>query len=196
MKPPPGQSVSTAGGCSRSSTGAGRRARRPTARTTWWSACCAGVLAVEHTLLEGGRGSSVIRQRMEFEELMRERFEGVIERATGRRVIGFMSGNRRTRQGRGWSPATTSRTTSTARASPGTPSPPRARRTHRPTRRSARRRLLAPLTRARSTDARSAPGRGSRPSPPGTLRRHRLDLAAHRGGQASRSRPRPDADAA
>ena len=24
---------------------------------------------------------------------MRERFEGVIERATGRRVIGFMSGN-------------------------------------------------------------------------------------------------------
>jgi hypothetical protein len=30
---------------------------------------------------------------MEFQELMRERFEAVIERATGRRVIGFMSGN-------------------------------------------------------------------------------------------------------
>ena len=30
---------------------------------------------------------------MEFQELMRERFEGVIEEATGRQVIGFMSGN-------------------------------------------------------------------------------------------------------
>jgi uncharacterized protein YbcI len=44
-------------------------------------------------LLDGGRGSSVIAQRMEFQELMRARFEGVIEQATGRRVIGFMSGN-------------------------------------------------------------------------------------------------------
>ena len=30
---------------------------------------------------------------MEFQELMRERFEAVIEEATGRHVIGFMSGN-------------------------------------------------------------------------------------------------------
>ena len=30
---------------------------------------------------------------MEFQELMRERFDEVIEDATGRRVIGFMSGN-------------------------------------------------------------------------------------------------------
>ena len=30
---------------------------------------------------------------MEFQELMRDRFEPVIEHATGRRVIGFMSGN-------------------------------------------------------------------------------------------------------
>jgi hypothetical protein len=30
---------------------------------------------------------------MEFQDLMRERFEAVIERATGRPVIGFMSGN-------------------------------------------------------------------------------------------------------
>jgi uncharacterized protein YbcI len=52
-----------------------------------------GFSRVERTLLEGGRGGSVIRQRMEFQELMRERFEGVIEGATGRRVIGFMSGN-------------------------------------------------------------------------------------------------------
>ena len=52
-----------------------------------------GFSRVEQTLLDGGRGSSVISQRMEFQELMRDRFEGVIESATGRRVIGFMSGN-------------------------------------------------------------------------------------------------------
>jgi uncharacterized protein YbcI len=52
-----------------------------------------GFSRVEQTLLEGGRGSSVIQQRMDFQELMRERFQTVIEDATGRRVIGFMSGN-------------------------------------------------------------------------------------------------------
>ncbi|HEU4738863.1 MAG TPA: DUF2294 domain-containing protein [Solirubrobacterales bacterium] len=52
-----------------------------------------GYTQVEQTLLDGGRGSAVIEQRMEFQELMRERFEEVIERATGRKVIGFMSGN-------------------------------------------------------------------------------------------------------
>ena len=52
-----------------------------------------GFTRVEETLLEGGRGSAVIEQRMEFQELMRERFEAVIENATGRQVIGFMSGN-------------------------------------------------------------------------------------------------------
>ncbi len=52
-----------------------------------------GFSRVEQTLLEGGRGAAVITQRMEFQELMRERFEAVIEHATGRRVIGFMSGN-------------------------------------------------------------------------------------------------------
>ena len=52
-----------------------------------------GFTRVEETLLEGGRGSAVIEQRMEFQELMRERFERVVEEATGRPVIGFMSGN-------------------------------------------------------------------------------------------------------
>ena len=52
-----------------------------------------GFTRVEQTLVDGGRGSSVIQQRMEFQEVMRERFEAVIERATGRQVIGFMSGN-------------------------------------------------------------------------------------------------------
>jgi len=52
-----------------------------------------GFSRVEETLLEGGRGPAVIQQRMEFQEVMRERFAGVIEDATGRPVIGFMSGN-------------------------------------------------------------------------------------------------------
>lgn len=52
-----------------------------------------GYTQVEQTLRDGGRGSAVIEQRMEFQELMRDRFEEVIEEATGRKVIGFMSGN-------------------------------------------------------------------------------------------------------
>ena len=52
-----------------------------------------GFTPVEQTLLEGGRGSAVIEQRMAFQEVMRERFESVVEQATNRRVIGFMSGN-------------------------------------------------------------------------------------------------------
>ena len=52
-----------------------------------------GFSRVEQTLLDGGRGSAVIHQRMEFQDLMRSRFEQVIEVATGRHVIGFMSGN-------------------------------------------------------------------------------------------------------
>ena len=52
-----------------------------------------GFSRVEQTLLEGSRGSAVIQQRVEFQELMRERFVGVVEQATGRPVIGFMSGN-------------------------------------------------------------------------------------------------------
>lgn len=52
-----------------------------------------GFSRVEQTLIDGGRGVAVMQQRMEFQELMRDRFEAVIEDATGRDVIGFMSGN-------------------------------------------------------------------------------------------------------
>jgi uncharacterized protein YbcI len=52
-----------------------------------------GFTRVEKTLLDGGRSRAVIEQRMAFQEVMRKRFESVIERATGRPVIGFMSGN-------------------------------------------------------------------------------------------------------
>ncbi len=52
-----------------------------------------GFSRVEQTLLEGGRGAAVIEQRLAFQELMRARFEALIEDATGRQVVGFMSGN-------------------------------------------------------------------------------------------------------
>ncbi len=52
-----------------------------------------GFSRVERTLLEGGRGDAVIQQRMEFQEVMRARFVEVVEHATSRSVIGFMSGN-------------------------------------------------------------------------------------------------------
>jgi uncharacterized protein YbcI len=52
-----------------------------------------GFSRVEETLLAGGRGQAVIQQRMEFQEVMRERFAKVVEDATGKLVIGFMSGN-------------------------------------------------------------------------------------------------------
>jgi uncharacterized protein YbcI len=52
-----------------------------------------GFTRVEQTLLEEGHGDDVIRQRMVFQQVMRKRFEQVVEQATGRKVIGFMSGN-------------------------------------------------------------------------------------------------------
>ena len=44
-----------------------------------------GFSRVEETLLAGGRGRAVIEQRMEFQDLMRGRFEAVIEDVTGRK---------------------------------------------------------------------------------------------------------------
>jgi uncharacterized protein YbcI len=52
-----------------------------------------GFTRVEKTLAAGGRGDAAIEQRMAFQEVMRERFEAVVQAATGRPVIGFMSGN-------------------------------------------------------------------------------------------------------
>lgn len=52
-----------------------------------------GFTRVEETLREAGRGAEVMQQRMIFQDVMRDRFETVIEQVTGRRVIGFMSGN-------------------------------------------------------------------------------------------------------
>jgi len=52
-----------------------------------------GYTKVEDTLLHEGRGESVIRQRMAFQEVMRARFREVIEEALDRKVVGFMSGS-------------------------------------------------------------------------------------------------------
>ena len=52
-----------------------------------------GFSRVEQTLLDGGRSGAVIEQRIAFQDVMRTQFTGVIEGATGRPVIGFMSGN-------------------------------------------------------------------------------------------------------
>jgi uncharacterized protein YbcI len=50
-----------------------------------------GFTKVEQTLLAGGRGQAVLSQRVEFQEVMRDRFVAVVEQATGRRVVGFMA---------------------------------------------------------------------------------------------------------
>ncbi len=52
-----------------------------------------GYTKVEQTLRDGDRASAVTAQRMEFQEVMRDRFIAVVEQASGRRVVGFMSGN-------------------------------------------------------------------------------------------------------
>jgi uncharacterized protein YbcI len=45
----------------------------------------------EQTLLEGGGQRSVAQSRVDLSEAMRERFVEVVERLTGRQVVGFMS---------------------------------------------------------------------------------------------------------
>ncbi len=73
--------------------------RGPTQAKTYYQddlvACLlrGGFTRVEQTLLDGGRGEAVIDQRMAFQDVMRDRFIAVVEHATGRPVIGFMSGN-------------------------------------------------------------------------------------------------------
>jgi uncharacterized protein YbcI len=52
-----------------------------------------GYTKAEETLLDQGRGDSVIRQRMDFQDVMRPRFAEVIEKELGRKVAGFMSGS-------------------------------------------------------------------------------------------------------
>src|ERR1700755_1155397 len=57
-----------------------------------------GFTRVEQTLLDGGRGHAVIAQRMEFQEVMRERFTAGIELAAGRRGRDSLSGTHQNRE--------------------------------------------------------------------------------------------------
>ena len=52
-----------------------------------------GFSPAEATLLAAGQGLAVTDQRTIFQEVMRERFNEVIEEITGRKVISFMSAN-------------------------------------------------------------------------------------------------------
>jgi len=52
-----------------------------------------GFSRAEETLLQEGRGDSVIRQRMDFQDVMKDRFIEVIEEELGRKVSGTMSGS-------------------------------------------------------------------------------------------------------
>lgn len=71
--------------------------RGPTkARTFLWDDYALCVLedvltTAERTLIRSGRSSHVHTTRLAFQDLMREEFIGVVERATGRSVRAFMS---------------------------------------------------------------------------------------------------------
>jgi uncharacterized protein YbcI len=52
-----------------------------------------GFTRVEATLLHEGRGDAVIQQRMEFQEVMEDRFKEVVAQETGRKVLAMMSGS-------------------------------------------------------------------------------------------------------
>jgi uncharacterized protein YbcI len=52
-----------------------------------------GFTRVEETLLQEGRGDSVIQQRADFQDVMVNRFSEVIEEETGRKVVAMMSGS-------------------------------------------------------------------------------------------------------
>jgi len=52
-----------------------------------------GFTRVEETLLQEGRGDSVIQQRSDFQDVMVDRFSEVIEEETGRKVVAMMSGS-------------------------------------------------------------------------------------------------------
>jgi len=50
-----------------------------------------GFTTVERTLIDDGRSEDVERIRRSFQQAMRERFTGLVEDATGRSVIAYMS---------------------------------------------------------------------------------------------------------
>jgi uncharacterized protein YbcI len=49
------------------------------------------VTEAERTMLDGGKGEAVRRMREDFQEVIGPTFIAIVERATGRRVVGFVS---------------------------------------------------------------------------------------------------------
>ena len=50
-----------------------------------------GLTTVEKTLFEQGRGDAVREMRAAFQDAVSDRFTGVVEELTGRKVVAFMS---------------------------------------------------------------------------------------------------------
>jgi len=73
--------------------------RGPTKARTYWEDDVITVLMRggftrdERTLREAGRREAVLERRMQVHDAMRDRFKGLVEELTGRRVAGFMSGD-------------------------------------------------------------------------------------------------------
>lgn len=52
-----------------------------------------GFSKAEETLLEGGRGDSVVQQRTDFHEVMKARFSAVVEEELDRKVVALLFAN-------------------------------------------------------------------------------------------------------
>ncbi len=50
-----------------------------------------GFTAIERTMMEGGEPDRVLEMRRDFQRLMKERYSGMIEELTGRKVLAFLS---------------------------------------------------------------------------------------------------------
>jgi uncharacterized protein YbcI len=50
-----------------------------------------GFTAIERTMMEGGEPERVLEMRRDFQRLMKERYTGMIEQLTGRKVLAFLS---------------------------------------------------------------------------------------------------------
>ena len=50
-----------------------------------------GFTAIERTMMEGGEPDRVLQMRRDFQRLMKERYSGMIEQLTGRKVLAFLS---------------------------------------------------------------------------------------------------------
>ena len=50
-----------------------------------------GFTAIEKTMMEGGEPDRVLEMRRDFQRMMKERYSGMIEELTGRKMLAFLS---------------------------------------------------------------------------------------------------------